>query len=616
MASDTTIVHVTHEAAGKVGGIGAVLAGLFTCNSYLSAVKRSIVVGPLFNTEAALSERLGADGQVLYSSMDRVLDTCYAAAFRRIENYYNAAIVYGRRTFTDQQSGITSSPEVLLINVTEMKKELVNEFKRRIFEEFGIQSHLYENLWEYEQYIRLAPVAIAVLKAIGAAKETTTIIAHEFMGMPTALAAILEPTCNFKTVFYAHEVATIRCIVEKHPGHDMMFYNAIDQAYRNGLYLSDLFGDQNFFFKHPLVKASKYCNSIYAVGNYTAKELRFLAPEFETADINVVYNGIPAYKIDVTEKQQSKEKLQLYCENLLGFRPDFIFTHVTRLVRSKGLWRDISVLYSIEKEFQKQGKTAVLFLLSTETAQRSSRDIYNMESAYNWPVAHREGWPDLSEGEANFYPEIQQFNARSRNIKIIFINQFGFEPKYCGRKMPKDMEFMDIRKGSDVEFSLSVYEPFGIASLEPLTYGGLCVISGVCGCAGFIRDIAGRNIKYNNQQIQAAYDISESNNPETINNAIIADYTRLDNQRFANIEDILHISQSTLSQTEDCISQKVAFEIMQRLPKSHSEMESLIESGYELARQMSWDVVVKNYLLPSLQKMLSKSHNQVACAKA
>ena len=48
------------------------------------------------------------------------------------------------------------------------------------------------------------------------------------MGMPTALAAILEgERSNFRTIFYAHEVATMRRIVEGHPGHDTMFYNVM-----------------------------------------------------------------------------------------------------------------------------------------------------------------------------------------------------------------------------------------------------------------------------------------------------------------------------------------------------------------------------------------------------
>ena len=39
--------------------------------------------------------------------------------------------------------------------------------------------------------------------------------------------------------------------------------------------------------------------------------------------------------------------------------------------------------------------------------------------------------------------------------------------------MPADMEFLDIRRGSDLEFGQSIYEPFGIAQVEPLTYGAI-----------------------------------------------------------------------------------------------------------------------------------------------
>jgi hypothetical protein len=587
MANETTIVHVTHEAVGKIGGIGAVLQGFFTCNSYLEAVGRSILVGPLFSTEGPVSNRLGDNGEVLYSSVDGLVKTGYLEAFRKIENFYNVGIVYGRRTFVDEQTGIKSSPEVLLIDVTHTDKSVVNEFKKRLFEQFGIRSHLYENLWEYEQYVRLAPAAIAALKAIGAAKNSTTIISHEFMGMPTALAAILEPMCDFKTIFYAHEVATIRRIVENHPGHDTMFYNAMKLAHENRLCVNEVFGDQSSFFKHALVEASKHCDAICAVGDYVVSELRFLAPEFETADIDIVYNGIPAYQISLADKLQSKEKLQRYCETLLGYKPDFIFTHVTRLVQSKGLWRDLRVLYTIEKEFRTQGKTGVLFVLSTEVSQRRSSDIYKMESVYNWPVAHREGAPDLSGGEAAFYTAVQEFNAKSKNIKIIFVNQFGFNQTNCGQRMPNDMEFMDIRRGSDVEFGQSIYEPFGIAQLEPLTFGGICVVSSVCGCAGFVLDIAGA---------------------EGAKNLVIADYTRLNSHGFANIEDLLKMDESVRDQIEYSVSEKVAMQICSRLAKSESEIEDMIKTGYSLAKNMSWDAVVKNYLLPSLQKVLCKSH--------
>jgi hypothetical protein len=581
MDNRMTAVHVTHEAVGKVGGISAVLQGLFTCDFYLDRVDRSILIGPLFETKKSLSNRLGEDGQVLYSSLDGLANTVYACEFRKIEDNYNTSIVYGRRTFVDEQTGVKSVPEVLLIDVTRMKKEPLDEFKWHLFERFGIRSDLYEHLWDYEQYVRLAPVAIAALKAIGAAKDSTVIIAHEFMGMPTALAAILENNCNFRITFYAHEVATIRRIIEEHPGHDVMFYNVISQSRENKLYLDEVFGDQSSYFKHPLVLASRYCDNIYAVGDYVADELRFLASEFEAAKINVVYNGIPAYQIGVADKLRSKGKLQLYCENLLGYKPDFVFTHVTRLVRSKGLWRDLQVLGHLEKDFRVEGKTAVLFLLSTEVSQRPTEDILNMESAYDWPVAHRHGWPDMSSGEADFYTSVQQFNAKSRNIKVIFINQFGFEPRYCGKRVPADMDFMDIRRGTDVEFGQSIYEPFGISQLEPLTFGGICVIGSVCGCARFLQRISGA---------------------ETAKNVVVADYTNLDCHSYADIKELLRIKEGERIRIETLQSEEVAKHIIENLPRNESELKNMIETGYQLARNMSWDVVVKNYLLSSLQK--------------
>jgi hypothetical protein len=253
------------------------------------------------------------------------------------------------------------------------------------------------------------------------------------------------------------------------------------------------------------------------------------------------------------------------------------------------LWRDLRVLEHIENEFRNQGKTAVFFLLSTEVSQRRSRDINNMESEYNWPVAHREGWPDLSGGEAGFYTAVQEFNARSRNIKIVFINQFGFEQRHCGRRMPDDMEFMDIRKGSDVEFGQSIYEPFGISQFEPLTFGGICVTSNVCGCAGFLRDVA---------------------DVKNVNNVIFADYTDLETRDSPDIEDLLQIDRSMRNRIEASVSEKVAKEVIARLPENQSEIERLIETGFEIAKNMSWEVAVSNYLMVSLQKALDKQHSQ------
>jgi hypothetical protein len=594
MLQKPTIVHVTHEAVGKIGGIGAVLDGLFTSKAYLDATSRNILVSPLFSTEGDVSSRLGPGAEVLYSSIDGYVKTSYVSSFRRIENKYNVGIVYGRRTFFDPLTQIKSSPEIILIDITRMDQAPLNEFKASLFFEFGIKSNMYENFWEFEQYMRLAIPAIAALKAIGAAEKdsNTVIVSHEFMGMPTALAAKLDPF-DFKTVFYAHEVAPVRRIVEGHTGHDTMFYNVMRKAHQQDLYVNDVFGDQTHYFKYALVDAARFCDNILAVGDCVVDELKFLAPEFELADIDLTYNGIPAYEVTLAEKNQSREKLKEYCQNLLGWKPDFVFSHVTRLVLSKGLWRDLRVLEHVDHEFVAQGKTGVLLVLSTETHRRRDRDIYNMEAAYNWPVAHREGMPDLSGGEAAYYAGVQEFNARSRAVKVIFINQFGFTRQCCGHRMPYDMEFMDIRRGSDAEFGQSIYEPFGIAQLEPLCFGALCVVTSICGCAGFAKAVT---------------------DGKDTPNVIYADYTELNGDSGMEIEQMLKIDRDYRNRIEHKISEKIALEICARLPKNDDEAYRLLRSGYEIAKHMGWEAVAENYVLKSIHKAIKKTHNKMVHA--
>ncbi len=590
MNKQPTIVHVTHEAAGKIGGIGAVLEGLFTAKAYREATGRTILISPLFSADGDISERLGPGGEVLYSSIDGRTRGGYAAGFQKIEMKYNVGIVYGRRTFMDPLTKIKSSPEVLLIDITRMNPEAVNEFKGKLFKGFGIRSNYYEHLWEYEQYVRLALPAIDALKAVGAAeRETpTVIVSHEFMGMPTALAGILDPF-DFRTVFYAHEVAPVRRIVEGHSGHDTMFYNVLHKAREQDLYINEVFGDQTHFFKYALVDAAQHCDNILAVGDCVVDELKFLSPEFRLADIDLTYNGIPAFEIGLAEKYESREKLREYCKNLLGWKPDFVFSHVTRLVLSKGLWRDLRVLEHLDRQFQAQNRTAVLLVLSTETHKRRDRDVYDMEAAYHWPVAHREGMPDLSGGEAAFYAGVQEFNACSRHIKVIFINQFGFTRQCCGHRMPYDMEFMDIRRGTDVEFGQSIYEPFGIAPLEPLCFAGICVVTGLCGCAGFVRGVTGGG---------------------DVVNVIEADYTQLDDGGRMHLEDLLHIDREQRDRIEYRVSEKIALEISSRLPKNDEDAVALLRSGYELARHMGWEAVVEKYVLTGLSRAIQKRRFQ------
>lgn len=148
--------------------------------------------------------------------------------------------------------------------------------------------------------------------------------------------------------------------------------------------------------------------------------------------------------------------------------------------------------------------------------------------------------------------------------------------------MPVDMEFMDIRKGSDVEFGQSIYEPFGIAQVEPISFGGICVFSNVCGCAGFVEKIT---------------------DGQPTPNVIVADYTELPNQALRP-EQLLSIGQKERDQIEREVSARVAQQIIERLPRTPQEFEAFIQRGHDLAEHMSWDAVARNYILPGIDRAL------------
>ena len=150
--------------------------------------------------------------------------------------------------------------------------------------------------------------------------------------------------------------------------------------------------------------------------------------------------------------------------------------------------------------------------------------------------------------------------------------------------MPEDMEFMDIRKGSDAEFGQSIYEPFGIAQVEPMSFGAICVLSNACGCCGFV----GR--------VTDGVDVP---------NVIIADYARL-NHLPDSLEGLLAIGAAERDQIEVNNSWDIAEKLVERLPRDDRDVDEMIQRGYEIAVNMSWEVVVENYFLPGLQRALDR----------
>jgi len=581
------IVHATHEAGLKLGGIGAVLDGLLSAPSYLAHVRRTVLVGPMDTTAKAEMERLVAPRnqlEVRYSSchgIDQVPGEL-AQAFSQIEAGYGVRLLYGERAFGSARH------QVLLVDAGDINEEWLNLFKSRIWWRYGIASDRYQQHPEYSLHLNAAEPAFLALQALVGQNQNVQkrlIIAHEFMGLPLVFAAELNAPRAYRTVFYGHEVATVRTLIEDHPGHDTMFYNVMARAVAEGQSLEDVFGDWSGFFKHALLGAAPRCDGILAVGDRVVQEMRFLSPAFAAQNIDLVYNGVPSQAISLDEKLASRRKLQQYAVNLGLFDapPDFVFTHVTRLLVSKGLWRDIRVLEHLDAALAAEGKTAVLYVLSTLIpAGRPAEEVWRMEQEYGWPVVHREGAPDLISHEIPFHHACAGFNRSAQAIRIVFINQFGWSRDRCGQRMPADMEFMDIRRGSDVEFGQSIYEPFGIAQVEPLSFGALCVVSNVCGCVGFVQRMA----------------------PADPRNVVVADYTTLPpGVAEGDYLAALRIGQAERDAVEAANARRVAQEIWQRLPHTSAAMSALIQGGHRIGQRMSWEVVAAEYLLPALRRL-------------
>ena len=583
----TTVVHVTHEAVHKVGGIGAVLSGMITAASYRRAVQRTILVGPLL--ERPGTGALGPRGTLLHDERNGLRSEAAGRALSEVEARRGLRILYGRRRLRCPD-GTEVEPEVLLVDVESGAPEGLDRFKHRLYRAYGLASDRYEGASEYERYVRLAePAYEAVTALLGTdGGRPVHMLAHEFMGLPTALKARLADDPGVYTLFYAHEVATARRLVEQGRGGDVRFYGALRAAAGSGRFVDDVFGPQDDHFKHALVSRAWRCHAVLAVGDLVVEELRFLGREFAGIEIDRVYNGLPAAPaLTAADRRQARQALAGLVEGLLGWRPRGVFTHVGRLVPSKGFWRDLQVLDRLEAAAPPSAGPWVLIVLATETEPRPPARVAEMRAGYGWPLAHREGCPDLTPGELRFDLRVRAHNARSRRTKVVFFNQFGFDASSTGGAVPEGMTIEDLRRGSDAEFGLSTYEPFGIAQIEALAFGGLSVVSDACGCVGFLREVAAPG------------------RPAT---HVCGDYTRgrLPRLEGEDAESIHSREDELLEAGERARSGEVAAALAGALPPSDPERTRLLEAGQEAASGMSWEGVVEERFLPVLRRIERK----------
>jgi glycosyltransferase involved in cell wall biosynthesis len=586
----TTLIHVTHEAGQKMGGIGAVLEGLLTTRSYQAAVDRTILVGtadlPLRDSPDEIRTILYPPGRPASEAADPDLPPALAEALRRIETDFGVGLLYGRRAVPCPLETRHAEVELLLIDVRQALSGPANQTKRRLWESYQIESDRFEREWGYEEWVRAAgPVIEAVRALVGDDPEQAVLISHEFMGLPTLLVARKELP-DLRTIYWAHEVPAVRDMLEQQSEHRLVFDQAMET--RSGLDSYETLLRDRGGYKHALVSRAHAAHRVFAVSDRISQELELLAPDFRRTPVEVVYNGLPVRPISLEMRLASRDVLRRYAEALVGFRPDFVFTHVTRPVASKAIERDLAVMEHLDDLMADAGQSAVLLVLATDGGRRDADLVRHMEAEYGWPLNHRVGWPDLVKGEVPIGQAAEQYNSWGRASRVVLINQFGFSRETCGNRLPPEATLQDLRQGSDAEFGQSAYEPFGIAPLETLAFGGISVISRACGCAQLLARVGGHRLPKN--VLMAAYCAPPGASCEAMS---AADSRRIEHE----------------------VAARLAHELMDRLPHTRRDFAALLESGWALAEKMSWQAVCKGYFVPALERCLGRPLRRTPKAK-
>ena len=576
-------IHITHEAAKKIGGIGSVLSGLCTANTYLDHFQRTLFYGPLFDDkpnpsydETIASERLGANSKVYFSTLDNITNSSYNILFNELKNKYGIDILYGEKILFDEIDPKKSNKiEILLVGVKSMKHEMINDFKYKIWETFQFSCQRYENDWDFEQYIRIAVPFQDICQNLFSSNDTSTFFSHEYMGIASCLSIFMNRNKKDKTkkiYFHAHELTTARAITESVKGHDITFYGLMNEDISNSISIEDRFGSQQHNSRSELVKLTRFFDGVLAVGDWVKKEYQYLIPEAEKKKIHVCYNGTPAPIYSFEEKLKAREKLIQYCETIYNYTPDVVMSHVTRLVVSKGLWRDLSLLEELDKKFTADKIKGFCVILSTLIGNgRTNSEIKQMEDSYGWPVLHKHGYPDLLGYENDFYWDCQHFNAKSCSIKVVYINQFGFSPERIGSRLPEGTTFADLRLASDAEFGMSIYEPFGIAQIETIPFGGIAVLSQVCG---------------------SAFLLEKAFKDEKLKPYFIFDFTK--NHSIDNKEDLLNLNEEMREKIEKEIIKKQVSKVYNIIPKTEKERKKMFTICQNNMVKLSWDEVIKS----------------------
>ena len=222
------VVHATHEAGVKLGGIGAVLDGLLGCGEYVQNVQRTVLTGPMLAGDQTHMERFFEPRNgvtVYYSSLHGISNVPeeMRAALQSVEQTFSIGLLYGVRKFGAFEH------EILLVDVTHPNWDEANLFKFYTWQHTGFDARALQLGPGVQPLLhhRTAPVR----RAQGHRSGLTVWVRTRSSSSPTngwACRWSLPRRClkpeQWRTVFYAHETATARRLVEddRRPRHALL----------------------------------------------------------------------------------------------------------------------------------------------------------------------------------------------------------------------------------------------------------------------------------------------------------------------------------------------------------------------------------------------------------
>ena len=655
-----TVCWVSWEACRLLGGCGVVMSGIINAQAYQSAVSRTILIGPLFvpidwsnfNPLENLDRIADATSStILYQShrdgSHASVSATTRAAFRLIEAKHSVELVYMRENRSDDhvverllfdlsslaRIGGIVSPSLRLflddlkqcfglkLSLGSIREPSVAEnlhLKSRSLKEgnaFSNQEYKIKmkaivdaNLDAYEDFeidniygALLGQPANEGLRAVIGKNETCLLIAQGSIALPSAYAVLMSitewETSPLKTLFYAGEVATLSNflvgltqISSLRPGEAcdtfnwdapfrglIMYAKQAQAAGQRPCHFADFQA-----FRHVLnentfnvLRQGNKLHGMLAVSSNVFDELCFLDERYLSFNKHsepLFHHGVQKITCSLKEKISARRGLLSYAKRAWKWPVDpkdhqnfIVLTRISRPVIYKGLMRDIDIAEKMSA------------LLPTKTF------IYLL-------ITHGQG-----PGNDALKPLVARASNIGKtlpNLQVRIINGFAWpeEPEsgFPSTSLTRD----ELHRATDVNFCLSMYDSYSIAALESVSCGAICVISSSAGVAKRVQSLAG--YEHNIVIIDYIYDLFQS-----IMNA--------SNEHSQRSDLFFQVSHDERQRTEDAVANQAAKLIVEKLPNSKENKNSLIVTGSNLADQMSWDSEVTGGLLPEIRKLFNSN---------